>query len=378
MARDLTPEIEAVRTATAQRFYDFLVFTLPFKAGETSPVTVRVATAAITARTNEDFVQFTFRVFLSTMGRLPFAAEQDEWVAALEAEFDAGPAALLAEVKTRLEDLFTSAAYSDRGRTGHEFVQDLYGAYLGRKPDFAGLQFWIDEVVANGREQVRTAFEVDTTEFAPKVALINQPQSFDHLLERAGGISISEGRAIDNAEFTLLDPDNTYSSILTEDNRILYPGRALVGRAFLSADGSYQVDEIMPGTVRFGEVGAKIALTVTSDMSRKGATVAEPVTQRCSHIYKGPGCDTQDPSPTCSRIFDDAVQGCASKDPAPILIGATNNQPSFGGVPRPTAAEVPPQETAPGDTGGFTGGGFIDPREEAVRRGGGVQLANIN
>jgi hypothetical protein len=112
--------------------------------------------------------------------------------------------------------------------------------------------------------------------------------------------------------------------------------------------------------VKFGTVTKTEApFLVTSDMSKRGATVAELVPQRCGRLYKGPGCDTPDPSPTCSLRLNDEVNGCKSKLPAPMLIGATDNRSSFYAISPDIA--TPSTRPLTGD-----GIGFIDPRERRL------------
>jgi hypothetical protein len=64
------------------------------------------------------------------------------------------------------ETLFTSSAYATRDglRTGspwdkdHEYVRDLYKAYLNREPDPGGWNFWTNVTGSNGRAWVRAQF----------------------------------------------------------------------------------------------------------------------------------------------------------------------------------------------------------------------------
>jgi hypothetical protein len=177
-----------------------------------------------------------------------------------------------------------------------------------------------------------------------------------------GSVKLSDGRAQDGCEFGLQNTDNTYSVKIAEATRRLHPAPAIVKRAFKLPDGTYEPDTLLTGFARFNSAdGQKASVTVRSDMSRTELNVILPVTQRCRHVYKGPGCDSPDPSATCSRIFDDATNGCAAKDPAPQITdgSVTNNQPSFGGVPPfaptsstptsglPPAPELPPNGWPP-------------------------------
>ncbi|HEY0003742.1 MAG TPA: DUF4214 domain-containing protein [Pyrinomonadaceae bacterium] len=371
MARELSTEIENVTTAERFTYYDWLIVTLPLKSGESAPIVIRVAPADITMESRENFSVFTYEVFLGAMGRTPLASEQDDWVIALETALETSQAALLTEAQNLIDGLFTSSEYIARDRTDYEYVGDLYTGYLNRTPEAGGRAFWMDQVAASDRDTVRLAFAT-SQEFINRIDALSSPQHFEPDIRSISPLTISKGRAIDNVDISLTNVEKTYSPILNEDDRILYPARAVVGRAFEVEPGVYKSDDILTGSVRFGQISRGSApLTVVSDMSRKGASVAEQITQRCMNIYKGPGCDSPDPSPTCSRIFDDAENGCAAKEPALVLIGATNNQPSFNGAPQPSGSSTPPDTTG----GSINNSGFdysgLDPRDTRIRENAG-------
>ena len=56
--------------------------------------------------------------------------------------------------------MFESAEYAARTRDNHWYVYDLYKTFLMRDPDPSGWAYWESVVPANGRENVRRAFEL--------------------------------------------------------------------------------------------------------------------------------------------------------------------------------------------------------------------------
>ncbi len=378
MGRILPPDIDAVRTSKNFRYYDWAIITLPLNSGDAAPIVFRVSTAAISMQATENFVVFTYVAFQGALGRTPTPTEQSDWTTALEtAAFS--QSALLLVAQDRISDLFSSSEYAARNRTDYEFVTDLYSAFLERSPEPGGREVWMEAIGTYGRPAVIAGF-AGSTEFATRVQRYNSAQevasdldseqNFEPDIESYSPVSLSEGRAIDNVDLSLFNAGNTYSQIVAKGDRLLYPSRAVVGRAFKTADGSYKADPILIGSAKFTQVeGRAASVTIISDMSRRGTSVVEPLTQRCLNVYKAPGCDSTDPSPTCSRIFDDAVNGCAAKDPAPMLIGATNNQPSFRGAPQPSGSTQVELDSEVSTGGGFGEGGMIDPRDAAVRFG---------
>lgn len=358
------------RVVDARRFEyaDWVILTLPLQAGETAPIVIRAAKQAFVMESRESFVIFAALVFLGTFDRLPEPEESDDWVETLDTLSQGDPELYLQEVRDRIENLFASPYYAGRVRTNPEYVRDLYAAYLGRDPDTPGYDGWVGALSQGvSREEVRAGFAY-SEEFRLRVLGVAQPVAFVADIKSFNQPPIlSEGRAIDNAEGVLHNLNNRYGRMLNASDRLLYPSRAVFGRAFHCSDGIWRGDDIVIGTVSFGTVTKTEApFTIVSDMSRRGATVAELVPQRCGRIYKGPGCDSPDPSPTCSLRLNDAVNGCISKMPAPQLEGADDNRWSFYAVtPEVAAASSRPLT---GDDGGGNDfdGGYIDPRERRL------------
>ncbi|MCA1616381.1 MAG: DUF4214 domain-containing protein, partial [Acidobacteria bacterium] len=118
----------------------------------------------------KDVEGFVSDFYQGALGRQPNGQELREWVSRLtQAQ---GYDQLLAEGKAMGRALFKSAEYAARGRTGGQYVGDLYRAYLQREPDQGGLDAWTNAVNAdpvNGRETALRGFE-ESPEFADKLA----------------------------------------------------------------------------------------------------------------------------------------------------------------------------------------------------------------
>jgi hypothetical protein len=354
VGREFTDTIEATRLRTSTRkLFMAVEIVLPLSAGDVEPVRIRVAEADLVLPSLLTFEEFTFQSFDGALKRSPDVTEHGDWTSDLETAFGVSPAEMLTVSSGLVRGLFESAEYTGLATTDDRFVADLYKAYMGRDPEVGGKTFWLTELAATSRSHLLDAFE-ESIEFHSRVAMVGAMLRYLPSLRSAQAISISDGNAVDGFDFSLSNLDDRFSDYLGQEDRILYPAQAVVMRAYPVGSGSdYEADVIFPGFAKFKSISKSEAeLTVVADTSRKGLTIATVDTQRCPLIYKGPGCDTNDPSPTCSRIWNDAVNGCASKDPAPVLIGATNNQPSFGGGPDKAVEETGDSEDAPPVTGG--------------------------
>src|SRR5713101_714141 len=67
--------------------------------------------------------------------------------------------------------LFNSQAYISRNRSDHDYVYDLYRAYLQRDPDQPSWDAWTSAVATDGREHVRLGF-ANSAEFAAKTVTL--------------------------------------------------------------------------------------------------------------------------------------------------------------------------------------------------------------
>ncbi|HRX70565.1 MAG TPA: DUF4214 domain-containing protein [Candidatus Competibacteraceae bacterium] len=104
------------------------------------------------------------------LGRLPDNDGFAYWLAQFRTAQCQGAAAINATVEAISHQFINLPEYRDRQRTDSEYLQDLYGAFLRRGADWAGFDYW-QEQLARGvqtREQIRQAFIV-TPEFQGRV-----------------------------------------------------------------------------------------------------------------------------------------------------------------------------------------------------------------
>jgi|GEM_PF-920292 len=96
------------------------------------------------------------------------------WTDIIRTAYPQGTDTMLMALREFGGTAFESAAYYNRGRSNHEYVYDLYQAYLMRDPvnDQGGWNFWTSVCDAYGRAAVRAGFD-QSTEFHDLVAAIS-------------------------------------------------------------------------------------------------------------------------------------------------------------------------------------------------------------
>ncbi|HEV8167806.1 MAG TPA: DUF4214 domain-containing protein, partial [Pyrinomonadaceae bacterium] len=104
--------------------------------------------------------QFIQSFFTWIVSRAPSGAEPAFWNDQFRVAYAQGPTSLKLAAVELGKTLFESAEYAARNRDNHWYVYDLYKAFLMRDPDASGWAYWESVVPANGRENVRRAFEV--------------------------------------------------------------------------------------------------------------------------------------------------------------------------------------------------------------------------
>lgn len=335
MAREFSAGISATVGRRANRKYFAAVeIRLPPSPGDLMPPIIRAAQGEFDAPSFLTYEQFTYESFRGTLGRNPNVGEQAVWVAALSAAYAGGQAALREQARVLIRGIFEGAEYGALATTDAAFISAMYTGYLGRTAEVGGKSFWLDVLHSTNRAHILDSFE-GSAEFGRRASEINGLIHFEPTIRSIGAISMPDGNAADNVDLTIDNLDDSYSAFLGDEQRVLYPARTLVCRAYPVGDDGYELDVKITGFTTFNDIVKKTAsLTVVSDINRQGYSVGHVDTQRCPKLYKGPGCDTNDHTPTCSRIWGDAVNGCASKDPAPMLeAGTPDNRPSFGGGP---------------------------------------------
>lgn len=340
MPRELSAAVEAIVNAQRFTYYDYAQIQLPLGPGEIVPLRLVISTAEIEVTPAFDFTAFTYTAFAAAFNRSPRATEEADWLDALRTGFDVDTVTLVTAAKSLVDGLFADAEYTDRMRTDDQFIEDLFRAFLARPSDAIGKTLWLGFLAGHTRDETREAFGM-SSEFNEWAGGLNQPATAENVSRDLGDLSFAEGLGTDGMDFALTNAENTYSDLFGQAGRRLYPARAATGRAFKRANGSFETVEMTSAFAKFNVIDADtVKISIISDMNRRGVDVVEQVTQRCSHSYKDEGCASPDPSDTCSRIKNDAVNGCASKLPALVNIDAapTDNRARFKGISQPSAS----------------------------------------
>src|SRR5215216_3440578 len=104
--------------------------------------------------------QFIQNFFTWAVLRAPSGTEPTFWNDQFRVAYAQGQISLKLAAVELGKTLFESAEYAARTRADRWYVYDLYKTFLMREPDAAGWAYWESVVPANGRENVRRAFEV--------------------------------------------------------------------------------------------------------------------------------------------------------------------------------------------------------------------------
>ena len=115
--------------------------------------------------------QFVTNFYTGALARSPNSSELNSWTSQLREAYYLGQSQEIATASYMGRELFKSQEYANRNRSDHDFVGDLYWAYLQRAPDQAGWDWWTSQVSVSGRDAVRDAFAT-SDEFAAKVATL--------------------------------------------------------------------------------------------------------------------------------------------------------------------------------------------------------------
>jgi RHS repeat-associated protein len=115
--------------------------------------------------------QFIKNFYQGALNRQPTSAELQSWNNLLRQSYNQGQTQLLQAAQNMGQQLFISSEYINRNRTDHEYVYDLYEAFLQRGPDQPSWDVWTSEVATSGRDNVRRGFDA-SQEFAQKMASV--------------------------------------------------------------------------------------------------------------------------------------------------------------------------------------------------------------
>jgi len=113
--------------------------------------------------------QYVRGFYQGALNRQPNSTELQNWLTTLQSAYAQGQSAFLAAMQNLGESLFSSQEYANRNRSDHDYVYDLYKAYLLRDPDSGGWAFWESQIPGNGRAAIRGAF-AGSAEFSLKVS----------------------------------------------------------------------------------------------------------------------------------------------------------------------------------------------------------------
>ena len=382
MPRELPTKADEARQARS--FQLNRMVDLDIGQGSIGHIVIHAGNKAMTRPASPDFSSFTLYAFMGSFGRPPQTSEQTTWVDALTTAYGSSLAALIAEATTLIRGQFEDAEYAARDRTNSQFLYDLYATYLDRLPDIEGYEFWLPQLdTGRPRSELLDAFDT-ALEYVDRVTTMTMPTLYPGDLRNIGTWTMVDGASADQGGFELQTIESQRSAVvggvleksvvknflptvLADPTQRIHPAPATLFAVIEFTDGTFWVDPYVIGFADISSANAETAkLNVTSDIARDDLDVVLLCSQRCSHDYKGPGCDSPDPSPTCSRIFDDDVNGCASKMPAPQITdpAVTNNQPSFAGVP-PMKVQKPASSVG---VNGFPVGGYLDPNDPILHR----------
>jgi RHS repeat-associated protein len=108
------------------------------------------------SHTAEAFVR---NFYLKALVRQPNSTELNSWLSTLQTAYTQGSSQFWTAMQNLGGSVFTSQEYINRGRNDHDYVYDLYQAYLWRDPDTGGWANWEANCATNGRNATRAGFD---------------------------------------------------------------------------------------------------------------------------------------------------------------------------------------------------------------------------
>lgn len=157
-------------------------------------------------------------------------------------------------------------------------------------------------------------------------------------LRTRGTVRQSLRKVTDLVELTAQNIDSALGLTIIGATNTLNASRAKFLYVFFALDGTdtVYVLERLEGELTAARISeTEVRLKLVSDLAAGSSVAANrAVMKLCGYSLGKRGCDSTSGG-FCSKDFFDAVNGCASKAPAPRILalnpGATNNQASFGG-----------------------------------------------
>lgn len=137
-------------------------------------------------------------------------------------------------------------------------------------------------------------------------------------VRRIAGITYSEGRAPDNAQFELVNLRGIYGELMLDPERTLDGAEIVVSRAANVSARTlppvYEFDELFRGYIHGVDVlGERVTFDAVHELSDPSVMVgARELTQRCAANFEDEFCGHTGapPGAVCSHLHDDAVAGC--------------------------------------------------------------------
>ncbi len=122
------------------------------------------------ARAEVDMVVDFYRGLL---GRLPDSEGFGFWLGVFRTAQCQGAGAVYAQVESISSAYMNSPEYVGRGRTGVQFIADMYNTFLRRSGDVSGVRYWVGEVEsgARTRDDIRRQF-IASPEFSARVQAV--------------------------------------------------------------------------------------------------------------------------------------------------------------------------------------------------------------
>lgn len=229
-------------------------------------------------------------------------------------------------------------------------------------------------IITIPEQQGATVYPETTLYFANGEGVVLDGKAYENKLRNIGAIKFSLGKAPDNTDISIENVSRDLGFTLTDFQRVLDGSKVEIKRAFKVSESTWETNVMFVGYVRDTKVSQdKIDLSLTSDMTRRGTSVAgRPLTQRCIFRFNvngsgvGPLCGWVTSQPgnplSCDKGLD-TVNGCQ----------AHGNQHRFGGVPAFTALDLSNgYDYTSGGWGEGSGGGWcisIDSLVLAAREG---------
>lgn len=248
----------------------------------------------------------------------------------------------------------------------------------------AGLQDLLDSGDCESHSAIDVYFE-DGSELHLATADIVVPDwaTYSADLRQTGAAKATLRQAADGVSLAAQNIDRELGTTVLGASDLLDGAEVAFCRIFCD-EGRTQVYRvsILEGEVVNAQVtNAEVNFSLVSHISAGGVIAAiRALAKACQNTYKDKNCGSLSPDGFCSKIFDDKVNGCASKLAAARITtpAAANNQDSYTGFiflqPSATGGDLTPGPGGPIIIGGpghggivITGPGGLDPDDPRGR-----------